>query len=53
MVFKTRKIPAHLIIEDDYVFREKRQRGLVYKLIFWGVMLTIVYFVGFALLQVL
>ena len=52
MVFKTRKIPKHLIIEDEFQYREKARRGVVGQLTFWGLLLVIIYIIGIALLKI-
>lgn len=51
MVFKTRKIPRHLIIEDEFEFNEKPKRGIFQKLLLWSVFLTLGCFLTLVLVQ--
>jgi len=50
MVFKTRKIPRHLIIEDEFEFNEKPKRGIFQKLLLWSVFLMLGCFLTLVLL---
>ena len=52
MVFKTRKIPRHLIIEDEYDFRDKPRKGVFSKVVLWGFILALAYLAGLALLKI-
>ena len=52
MVFKTRKIPRHLIIEDEYKIREKPRMGFIRKLTLWVFVLGITCAVSMGLLQI-
>jgi len=52
MVFKTKKIPRHLTIEDDYVPYKRPHFGF-FKLVMWSiVIISVTYIVSVGLVQI-
>jgi hypothetical protein len=52
MVFKTKKIPRHLIIQDDYA-PYKRPRFGFFKLIMWSaIIISLTYIVSVGIVQI-
>lgn len=51
MIFKERKIPKHLIIQDEYQLRPRSRLGFFKVLVFAVLVVTVTYIVGAGLVQ--
>lgn len=51
MVFKTRKIPKHLIIREEYELRRKRRFGLFKFLLLSAALVSITWIVSIGMVQ--